>query len=98
MSLEILEEASDYCAKLAAVTQAHIIGDEEVVDILLTDIDPIEVRQCANVLRTLALSLRGASSGAGAYDAPTASSPSPRAATSAPNPLIRDRGLYSVRV
>ena len=48
-----LEEASHYCAKLAAVEHAHILGDEETVDLLLSGVDPIEARLTANVLQSL---------------------------------------------
>lgn len=46
---------AEFCAKLAAIEHAHLIGDEENVDTLLSTVDPIDARLCANQLRALAM-------------------------------------------
>lgn len=50
---QALKLGSDFCAKLAAVEHAHLLGDEETLDMLLSNVDPIDARLCANLLRAL---------------------------------------------
>lgn len=76
-AIDILERAGDYCAKLAAIDHAHILGNTEEFDYLLSGVDPIDARLCANVLRELANELRGGSSSASAGDVPAATATLP---------------------
>ena len=80
---DVLAQGADYCARLAAVEHAHILGDYAELDLLLSSVDPIDARHVANVLRTLALSLRSGTDGTGRVAlAEGGASPFPSRATS----------------
>lgn len=73
-ALKAIHEAADYCAKLAAVEHAHIVGDSENLDTLLSGVDLIDARLTANKLYAIhalwsAVQDRGGSSAPHATDA-----------------------------
>lgn len=96
MTADFLGAAADYCARLAAVEHAHILGDSEEVDHLLSNVDPIDVRHVANVLRSLEQEIRGGTSDAEMADTPV--SPPLNRGTRAAHLHDAAGHLHSVRV
>lgn len=81
---DLFDAAAGYVAKLAAVEHAHILGDEQEIDYLLSGVDPIDARFVANQLRNLVKGLRGVSTDApSAGESPTVSPRSPLSVASA---------------
>ena len=82
--LDTIDQAADYVAKLAAIEHAYITDDEDTLSYLLGDVDPIDVRHTANLLKTLAANLRG---GPTELPAPTTPVPTPPGTEQATAPL-----------
>jgi hypothetical protein len=50
---QAIEHGARLLATLAAVERAHMLGDEQEVEVILAGIDPVEVRLTANTLQAL---------------------------------------------
>lgn len=50
---EAIRLGAEFCGKLSAIEHAHLTGDEENVDLLLSGVDPIDARLAANLLTSL---------------------------------------------